>query len=75
MVTFKKLIEIIDDSIKKIRGITENGDYCEVRLKGKCLDIKCSKQEGYSMRCIYRTVVEGDMSIAEIIELLGITFI
>ena len=86
MITFVQVIEMIDKPIKKIRGITETGEYVEVRMKEidkdnrssihtHSLDIRMSKFEGESMRIIYHQNVIKELSLAEIIDFLGIKFI
>jgi len=82
MIVFKKVIEIYDKSIKKIRGIAETGEYVEVRLKKVYgankeyfLDVRVAKEEGLSMRFLYMKTVQENMSIKEIISFLDIKFL
>lgn len=75
MIRFKEVIEIVQEPIKKIRGISESGDYVEIRLKNCSLDIRASKQNGDCMRTLYRQELIKPLTIEEIIKYLGLEFI
>ena len=75
VIKFVEVIEKIEVPIKKIRGITNTGEYAEIRLKDNVLDVRVSKEEGNQLRVIFKQAVLGHLSIDEIIEFLDVEFI
>lgn len=73
MFVIKKIIEIVNSPIVKIRGLTSNNEYFEIRLKDNWLDVRVSKSEYESMRCIYRDKVYENLTVHDVFEVLKIS--
>lgn len=72
MLKIQTIYEIIKEPIIKIRGTVETGEYFEIRKKGKWLDVRASKEEGFSMRTIYREKFDSEITFEEILKYLEI---
>ena len=77
MLYVSKVIEIVDsEEIKKLRMITKDNEYCEVRLKDNgWLDVRMSKNDNEGMRMILKEKIDAVLSIEEIIKHVGIIFL
>ena len=53
ILNIKKIIEIYNDEIIKIRAYTMSDDYCEIRYKDNYLDVRAAKNEIDPLRVLY----------------------
>ena len=75
MIEIKKIIEIIQEPILKVRAIDSSGDYVEIKLEDGWLDVRAGKDENSSLRTLYRDNDSEGLTFAEIINKLNIIYL
>lgn len=76
MLKIKCIKEIIFEPMLKVRGITSNNNYFEIRFKNGFLDVRTAISEGEYLRCIYREEISNNEKIdmKYVINRLGLIF-
>jgi len=70
MIQLARIIEYINEPIKKISGISTTGEYVEIRVKDNILDVRASKEDGESMRILFKKELTEEESEKEILTII-----